>query len=256
MRVASFVFSLFVWPLVILVTLFFSLAAIVVTPLAPRGRPSLYLARWWGRIALVLAGVRLRVEGREGLDLEQSYVIMVNHESTVDIPAVIAALPSRLGARILAKQSLFSIPFLGWAMSALGFVAVDRQDRSTAPDMFREAVDKVSGGNSILLFPEETRTGDGRLLPLQRGGFLLALKTRLPILPVGIEGARIALPAKRRVIRPLTRVTVRIGEPIPTRDLPATSRRELMAVTRREIDRLRGPRGHISDAEAEAQPTT
>ncbi len=248
MRVTSFLFSVVAWPLAVLFTVVFGSAAVVVKPLSPGGRVGLYLARWWARLIVLVAGVRLRVEGTENLDLSRCYVIMVNHESAVDIPALMAALPARLRARFLAKKSLFNLPFLGWAMRALGFIPVDRADRSTAPGMFRKASGQAREGSSLLLFPEETRTEDGRLLPFQRGGFLLALRSRYPILPVGIEGARIALPSGSRLIRPLTRVTVRIGEPIPTADRSTGERQALMEETRRAIDHLRGPTGHIPDA--------
>ncbi len=251
MRVVSFLFSLFVWPAAVLVTVFFSTLAVLLSPFAPSGRPTLSLAHCWAHVVLLVAGVRLRVEGIDALDPARSYVFMANHESLADIPAVIAAVPPRFGTRILAKKSLFSMPFLGWAMKALGFVAVDRKDRSTAPGMFRQTLGKVAAGNSVLLFPEETRTRDGRLLPFQRGGFLLALKSQLPIVPIGIEGARILLPPEGRLFRPFTTITVRIGTPIPTEGLGASARPALMAATRAAVDRLRGSAGHIHDQETQ-----
>ncbi len=251
MRVVSALFSLFVWPVEVLVTIVFSVTAVLLTPLAPSGRPGLYLARLWARILLAVAGVRFRVEGVETLDCSNSYVVMANHESLADIPAIMAALPSRLGGRILAKESLFKVPFLGWAMRSLGFLPVDRTNRSTAPELFQKALGKASVGNSLILYPEETRTRDGRLLPFQRGGFLIALKAGLPILPVGIEGARILLPPGGKAIRPCTVLTVRIGDPIPTAGLGVSARSGLMRQARRAIDRLRGPRGHIADGDLE-----
>ncbi len=256
MKVVNVLFSLFVWPAAVLLTIVFSSLAVVLTPLAPRGRPGLYLARVWARLILVVAGARFRVEGREKLDLSKSYVIMANHESLADIPAIIAAVPSRLGGRILAKESLFRIPFLGWAMRSLGFLPVDRVNRATAPELFQKAMGKASGGNSIMLYPEETRTSDGRLLPFQRGGFLIALKAGFPILPVGIEGARILLPPGGKVVQAGTVVTVRIGDPIPTEGLGVSARKDLMQRTRRAIDRLRGPRGHIADRDLETENTS
>ncbi|NOZ77651.1 MAG: 1-acyl-sn-glycerol-3-phosphate acyltransferase, partial [Acidobacteria bacterium] len=219
MRLLNVLFSLVVWPTVVVLTVIFSSCAVLISLLAPRGRPGLYLARIWARLLLVIAGVRFRVEGGEKLDLTKSYVIMANHESLIDVPAIMAALPSRLGGRILAKESLFRIPFIGWAMRRLGFLPVDRAHRSTAPELFQKAMGTASGGNSIILYPEETRTQDGRLLPFKRGGFLIALKAGFPILPVGIEGARISLPPGEKVVRPGTVVTVRIGVPIPTAGL-------------------------------------
>jgi 1-acyl-sn-glycerol-3-phosphate acyltransferase len=143
---------------------------------------------------------------------------------------------------------LFDIPFLGWAMRSAGFIPVDREDRSTAAATIKRTLVEVAIGGSPLVFPEETWTLDGRLLPFQRGGFLVAIKSGLPILPVGLEGPRVVLPPDEGLIRPQP-VTVRIGSPIPTEGLGVSQRRELTAATRREIDRLRGPEGHISEEE-------
>jgi 1-acyl-sn-glycerol-3-phosphate acyltransferase len=207
-------------------------------------RASVRVAHVWGRTLLRLAGVPVSVEGLDRIDSGQRYVIMANHESGLDIPALLTALPPSLELRFLAKKSLFGVPFLGWAMRAMGFIPVDREDRSTAAATLAQTLAEVREGGSPLVFPEETWTLDGRLLPFQRGGFLVALKSGLPILPVGLEGPRLVFPPEARTIRPRP-VTVRIGTPIPTAGVGVSQRRELTATVRREIDRLRGSAGHI-----------
>ena len=99
----------------------------------------LFSRRWaalvvhlWGRACLLIAGVPVAVEGIEHIVPGERYVIMANHESALDIPVLLAALPTALEVRFLAKKSLFSVPFLGWAMRSAGFVPVDREDRSSA----------------------------------------------------------------------------------------------------------------------------
>ncbi len=200
----------------------------------------------WGRVCLWIAGVPVVVEGLHHLDDGQRYVIMANHESSLDIVVLLTALPASMELRFLAKKSLFAIPFLGWAMKSAGFIAVDREDRSTAAATLNRTLIEVERGGSPLVFPEETWTTDGTLLPFARGGFLVALKSDLPILPVGLEGPRLVLPPGEGTVRPQL-VIVRIGEPIPTADLGVSSRRQLTERTRREIDRLRGPSGHVQD---------
>jgi 1-acyl-sn-glycerol-3-phosphate acyltransferase len=218
--------------------------AVVVGLIAPR--KAVIVAHLWGRACLFLAGVPVVVEGLEHITADGRYVIMANHESGLDIPVLLTALPSSLELRFLAKKSLFGVPFLGWAMRSAGFVPVDREDRSSAVAMLAQTLDEVRRGSSPLVFPEETWTLDGRLLPFQRGGFLVALKTGLPILPIGLEGPRMVLPPDQGVILPHP-VTVRIGPPIPTAGLGVSQRRRLTAITRREIDRLRGLPGHVAD---------
>jgi len=209
-------------------------------------RAAARVSHFWGRMCLRIAGVPVAVEGLNHLAGGESYVIMANHESSLDIVVLLTALPPSVELRFLAKKSLFRVPFLGWAMTSAGFIPVDREDRSTAAATLAETLEEVARGGSPLVFPEETWTTDGRLLPFARGGFLVALKAGLPILPVGLEGPRMVLPPGEGVVRPQP-VTVRIGRPIPTDGLGVSSRVDLMARTRTEIDRLRGPSGHLRD---------
>jgi 1-acyl-sn-glycerol-3-phosphate acyltransferase len=226
------------------VTVVLGSAAVVVGWFSPRR--AVLVTHVWGRTCLVLAGVRVDVEGLEHISEDERYVIMANHESGLDIPVLLTALPTSLELRFLAKKSLFTVPFLGWAMRSAGFIPVDREDRRTAVAMLAQTLEEVRGGASPLVFPEETWTLDGRLLPFRRGGFLVALKSGLPILPVGLEGTRLALPPDEGLIRPQP-VTVRIGRPIPTAEVGVSQRGVLTADVRLEIDRLRGPVGHVGD---------
>lgn len=207
-------------------------------------RAAARISHLWGALCLRIAGVPVVVEGLGRLAEGQRYVIMANHESSLDILVLLAALPPSLELRFLAKKSLFRIPFLGWAMTSAGFIPVDRENRSTAVATLNQTLEEVARGGSPLVFPEETWTTDGRLLPFARGGFLVALKSGLPILPVGLEGPRLVLPPNEGVVRPQS-VTVRVGEPISTAGLGVSSRRDLIDRTRRRIDRLRGSSGHI-----------
>ncbi len=208
----------------------------------------------WGRLCLRIAGVPVVVEGLDRLADGRRYVIMANHESGLDIVVLLTALPPSVELRFLAKKSLFAIPFLGWAMRAAGFIPVNREDRSTATSTLKQTLAEVARGGSPLVFPEETWTTDGRLLPFARGGFLVALKSGLPILPVGLEGPRLVLPPGEGVIRPRS-VTVRIGVPFTTAGVGVSQLKELMRHTRSEIDRLRGPDGHDADEIVGDPPT-
>ena len=203
----------------------------------PRGDWTLRGARWWARSILLGGFVRLRCEGRERVPRGEPVVFMANHESWLDIPALLASVPVQV--RFLAKKSLFRVPFLGWAIAAMGFVPVDRENRREAVRSFEEAAARIRRGRSVLLFPEETRSTDGRLLPLQRGGFLIAIKAGIPIVPVGIEGAGRCLGKHNYLIRPGT-VTVRFGEPIPTIGRGVTEKGVMMEQVRLELERLRG----------------
>jgi 1-acyl-sn-glycerol-3-phosphate acyltransferase len=140
---------------------------------------------------------------------------------------------------LVAKQSLFRIPIFGWGLSAAGFVSVDRADKASARQTFAAAEQRLRSGGSILLFPEGTRSAGDTLLPFKRGGFLLALRTGLPIVPVGIRGTRAVQAPRQRSIRPGT-VEVRFGAPIAVRDYGVRRKRELIAEVRRRLAELAG----------------
>jgi 1-acyl-sn-glycerol-3-phosphate acyltransferase len=203
----------------------------------PRGDWTLRGARLWARLVLLGGFVRLRAEGLNNVPRGGPVVFMANHESWLDIPALLAAIPVQV--RFLAKKTLFSVPFLGWAIGAMGFIPVDRKNRRTAVKSFDEAAERIRHGRSVLLFPEETRSRDGALLPFQRGGFLIALKAGIPVVPVGLDGPRRCLPKFSYLLRPGT-IRVRFGAPISTAEVGVTRKGELMATVRREIEHLRG----------------
>jgi len=203
----------------------------------PRGDWTLRGARVWARLVLLGGFVRLRAQGRERVPRDTPVVFMSNHESWLDIPALLATIPVQV--RFLAKKSLFSWPFFGWALTSMGFIPVDRENRRTAVKSFEEAAARIRAGRSVLIFPEETRTTHQNLLPFQRGGFLIALKAGIPIVPVGLRGPRQCLPKHCYLLRPGT-ITVRFGDAISIAGHGVTDKGELMAEVRRAIEDLRG----------------
>ncbi|HET9768286.1 MAG TPA: lysophospholipid acyltransferase family protein [Thermoanaerobaculia bacterium] len=180
-------------------------------PLPHGSRFFFVLARWWSRLLLLSSGVRVRSEQLVPFSPDQVYVFLSNHQSLFDIPVLLATMP--VPARFLAKRELFRIPVFGWALQIGGFIPVERGGKS-AGESFRAAAGRVRRGGSVLLFPEETRSTDGNLLPFKRGGFLLAQKAALPLVPVGIRGTLDARPRHSYRIHP-GRVLVRYGEPLP-----------------------------------------
>jgi 1-acyl-sn-glycerol-3-phosphate acyltransferase len=210
----------------------------VVGFIPPRGDWTLRAARWWGRFILGVALSPLRREGVDNVPGDRPVVFMANHESWMDIPALLAAVPVQV--RFLAKKSLFGIPFFGWAIAAMGFIPVDRENRRTAVKSFDEAAARIRAGRSVLIFPEETRTVDDNLLPFQRGGFLIAIKAGIPIVPVGLDGPRRVMPRRSYLVRPHP-ITVRFGAPIPTAGRGVTEKEALMVQVHAAMESLRRP---------------
>jgi 1-acyl-sn-glycerol-3-phosphate acyltransferase len=186
-------------------------------------------ARWWGRTVLRICGVRLVVSGDPKLDAAGTYVFCVNHQSHMDIPVVLAALP--IPFRFAAKKELFRIPFLGWHLRRSGHIAIDRQNPHAAVKSFRGASEKLRGGVSLVFFPEGGTSFDGSIKPFKGGGFVLAAQAQAAVVPVTIRGSRAVLLPKTQHVQGGP-VEVILGNPIVSE---GCSPKELTARVREEI---------------------
>jgi 1-acyl-sn-glycerol-3-phosphate acyltransferase len=189
-------------------------------------------ARLWARIGLSLAGVRLKVSGREHLRAGAPVIYMSNHASNFDILALFAGLPGQF--RWLAKEELFRIPLFGLAMRRAGYIPLDRSDRKKALHSMTEAAKRIRGGASVVIFPEGTRSADGILQFFKKGGFLIALKAGVPVQPVAISGSFAIMPkSSRRIHGGL--IEVRILPAIATAELAAADTGKLLATVQERI---------------------
>ena len=213
-------------------TLVFAILALLVSWIPPRGDWTYRVARMWSRGVLWTSGVKVRSRFEAPLTVGGKYVFMANHRSLFDIPALIVSLPGQ--TRFLAKKSLFQIPIFGWALRAGGFITIDRKNLSSARNSFAQAVARLRAGISVLVFPEGTRSTVEELLPFQRGGFLLALKSGLPIVPAGIRGSREVQSKRSYVIRPGT-IWVHYGAPLDPGEYSVSGKDELMDMVRERI---------------------
>lgn len=169
-------------------------------------------ARWFGQRVVELLDVELEASGAE-LVPDRAVIYLSNHQSHLDIPMLYATLPSPT-IRMLAKKELFQIPLWGRGLRAAEFVEVDRANHRRAIDSIDHAAQLVRDGVSIYLAPEGTRSMDGRIGKLKKGGFHLALATGAPIVPVAIRGTIDILPRGSRAMRTGQHVSVVIGPPI------------------------------------------
>ena len=221
----------------VLITLVLATAAIVTFIADRSGDAVLRLARVWSRAILAAAGVKLTVNVHTRLDPKTPYVFMANHASASDIFSLFVAVP--FPVRMIAKKQLGRIPFFGWAMHAGRFIFIDRQNPIAARRSIEEAARRIHSGQSVLLFPEGTRTRDGTMGPFKKGGFHLAIAAGVPIVPVAIRGAYEIMPRKQLYLRPGV-VTVEIGAPIPTTGLTTADREALVVRVRAEIAHMTG----------------
>jgi 1-acyl-sn-glycerol-3-phosphate acyltransferase len=146
-----------------------------------------------------VAGLRTRVEGIENIPAG-TCLFAANHTSNADAPAIVGAIPRRIA--ILAKKSLFAIPIVGPAFRIAQFVPVDRAHPERAAASIDLAAERMKRGVSFLIYPEGTRSPDGRLLPFRRGAFVLAIKAGVPVVPVACSGAHRVIPKKSYRITP------------------------------------------------------
>lgn len=193
------------------------------------------IVRFWARSLVRAAGIDLRTEGVERIDPAQRYILVANHYSYLDIPCIVAAIPQPI--RFMAKVSLFKIPIFGWALGRAGFIPIDRKNRRTAVKSFDLAAERIRKGNTIVIFPEEGRSRYRDMRPFQRGAFLLALKSEKTIVPVAIDSTFDIYPVGAKKVTP-GRVTVRVGNPIPTANLTLRAKEKLATESRTQIETM------------------
>lgn len=185
-------------------------------PLGLFDRTGRRIHRWiavpWARIIVRVCGVRVEVRGRKNADHRVPRIYLTNHQSFFDIFVLLAGLP--VDFKFVLKQELMRIPVLGFTMKRARYIAIDRANPRKAVQSMNEAAERIRAGVSVVVFPEGTRSADGRLQPFKRGGFLLALKSGCPVVPVTIEGTHRIAPKGGLRILP-GRVVLTIGEPVP-----------------------------------------
>ena len=198
----------------------------------------------WATRVVANSEMMISVHGREnipsgplGQQGTQTYLVMSNHQSHYDVAVLYYVLGSSI--RMVAKQELFDVPVFGGAMKAAGFISIDRKNTERAIASLQDAKAKLASGVPIWIAPEGTRSPTGELLPFKKGGFVLALETGAPILPVSIRGTRDVLRAKGVLTRPGKEVYVTIHPAIdPKRYAPLgkkASRDALAEEVRRAI---------------------
>ena len=169
-----------------------TLSAVIVARLKREARHIAEGERLWARGLLGFWGVEVETEGLEHLPEQGPYILMANHQSHADVPILFSTLPIIPG--FLAKKELAKIPFLAMALRNGGHVLIDRADRSHATRALKIAADEIRSGKTLAIFPEGTRGRQDRLAPFKKGGFLIAKKARVPVIPLAISGSRHILP--------------------------------------------------------------
>jgi 1-acyl-sn-glycerol-3-phosphate acyltransferase len=233
----------FLIPAIAVYTLAFGAMSIASSFFDRSGYFAHWCARTWSRWILRTTGVAVEVSGLEQLDPAGTYVFVANHQSIYDIPILFWSLPHQL--RIIAKESLGKFPVIGWHLRRTGHMLVDR----TRPDrarIFGWASRLTANGLSLILFPEGTRSVDGRVAKFKGGSFFLALEAGLPVVPLSIVGSRHVMLKGRLATYPGS-VRLLVHPPIDTRGLSGSDARAF-------AERVRQVIAPVAESDVDRQP--
>ena len=219
---------------VVLTTSFFGVISVIISFFTRTGNPVHIIARIWAQSILMVSRVHVSVQGLSNIEPDKSYIYMANHQSNFDIPVLLGYLPVQF--RWLAKAELFKIPVFGRAMLGAGYVKIDRFDQESAFESIKEAARKMKDGVSVMIFPEGTRSKDGSIRPFKKGGFVMAVDSGVPIVPVVIRGTW-SIMAKSSLQINHGQVEMTLAKPIDTTGYSRETKEELMERVRTAICR-------------------
>jgi 1-acyl-sn-glycerol-3-phosphate acyltransferase len=217
---------------VVLSTFVLGILAIIVSFFSRTGNIVHLIARIWGRGILFVSRIRVSVQGLAHVDPLRSYIYMSNHQSNFDIPVLLAHLPVQF--RWLAKAELFKIPIFSRAMRGAGYVRIDRFNREAAIESIKEAAAKMKNGVSVMIFPEGTRSRDGSIRSFKKGGFVMAVDTGVPIVPVVLRGTWPIMDKNSWRINP-GEVSLQIEKPIDSSGYSRETKDDLIEIVRSVI---------------------
>ncbi len=199
-----------------------------------------YCAVPWAKAILWICGIKVKVSGLDHVKEGVQNIYMANHQSIFDIFTLLVYLP--VDFKFVLKQELMKVPLFGSAMKGAGYISIDRGNPRKAVKSMNEAAEKIKNGASVLIFPEGTRSQDGRLQTFKSGGFHLALKSGADIVPVAIVDSHLIVSKGSLRINKGT-ILMNIGRSIPTRDCSKKDMNRLMDRVRDAlINEMKGSR--------------
>ena len=217
------------------ISLLFSLLAFGSIPFDKKGDFFRWCPWMWSKCILWTFGIKVTVKGLENIDLNQPYIFVSNHASMADIPTVMVALNGKVN--IVFKKELTWVPIWGWALRYGHFIMIDRSNPRDAMTSIERAAQTIRSGQSVILFPEGTRTVNGKLQPFKRGAFTLAAKSGVPVVPMIINNTFGIMPKGSLNVKRAD-ISVILEKPIPTDKLESkTDELELIDKVHREIEK-------------------
>ena len=219
-------------------TILFGLAVILFSPFDyKKGKILGSIVKYWAKTIFKTMNINVRIIGLNKLDRNADYIFAPNHASSLDIPLMLGFLPFWIVP--ISKIELKWIPFLGWAMQAAGHVFVDRRDHEKAMLSINKIKESLlKNPRSILIFPEGSRTNDGKVNQFKTGGLSLGISTNISIVPIAIEGTFESLSKhSKKFVNKL--LTIKVGSPLDTRKYSLKNRKDLANVVNIEVKKLK-----------------
>jgi len=224
---------LIIVPIWAVITFWAAVFTLILSPFFPNTKLSYFPGRFWARSVCALSFVRVKIHGMEQLDPKKSYIFMLNHQSWFDIFVVYGWLPFFF--KWIMKASLRKAPFIGAACAAAGHIFIDRNSPKAAQESLEKAKQELQKGASVVIFPEGTRTHDGKLGKFKRGGFKIATDLGLPIVPITLHGCFERMSRNTLVVNP-GKIEMYVHEPIDVSGYTQEDIPELMQKVREIID--------------------
>ncbi len=225
--------NLIQFPLFCIVTTLCGSLALFVSLFEKSGRIQHRIAQFWARLCVLISFARLTVRGAENLRKCPVAVYAGNHTSYMDTPVIFASLPFQF--RILAKQDLWKMPFIGWYLNRSGQIPVDSDTTRGGHVSLSAGVRALKAGMPLFVFPEGSRTPDGALKEFMAGAAYLALRAQVPLIPVALNGVFDLMPMHTHHVYPKGGLVLSVGEPIDTtgmtiRQIPEVNERLRVAI--------------------------
>ncbi|MBN1847761.1 MAG: 1-acyl-sn-glycerol-3-phosphate acyltransferase [Deltaproteobacteria bacterium] len=207
---------------------------VLISPFDRKGNFIHYIGKFWSLLNVYISGTRMYMRGRERIEKGRNYIIMSNHQSLFDVWALIGRIPLQL--RWIVKASIRKMPLFGLALERMGHIYVDPRRLKDTSSGLNTAVQKIHRGFSVVIFPEGTRSMDGRLQKFHRGGAAMAIQSGVAILPVTVNGSRFVLPKGTLGLMP-GKIEIVIGEPIDPSRFTEDKKDDLMLEVKEAIEK-------------------
>ena len=215
--------SAWFWLMMVLSVSLISLLFLIAIPFDQNRKFVYFCGRLWGKFQIFNANVSVTIKGIENIADDRAQILMPNHQSYFDIFTIIT-FPVPI--RWMAKKEILKIPIFGWVFSRANPISVDRKEKNFSLRTLNATAEMIKDGNPVVIFPEGTRSPDGKLLPFKKGGFILAIKSQVPVVPITIKGSSEIMPKGSFWVRP-GKIEIIIDKPIETAGYTIKDRKAL-----------------------------